>query len=164
MLFITVSCTENYDLDDRELSIEYLSGYVAFNPPGTSVKLDDVTTKEGGDDVTFNIEVPTGNLSDVFVKYSFSGDAIFGTDFKIDGASSAGGEITIKHKQTTDPKDSVADNIDLVIEILKDGTKDGNKNLTITLDSASNSEGDLAIGRGGTSLLRNAKIVIQDID
>ncbi|MCB0584793.1 MAG: hypothetical protein KDD06_05625, partial [Phaeodactylibacter sp.] len=55
-------------------------------------------------------------------------------------------------------------NADLEIELLTDDVQDGTKTLTITLVSASNDEGALAVGRGGTDYLKTATIVIEDVD
>lgn len=161
---ILTSCDDKYSLADRELEVESLPGYVAFNPNGASVVFPDENVDENEGTVELNIEIPTGNLSDITVNYSLSGTAIFGTDFTITGADSTGGQITILHKQSIDPDDSEADNADIVVNILTDNVVDGGKTLTITLDSASNSEGDLAVGRGGTMLLRTATVNIEDVD
>ena len=164
ILFTIVSCTEEFDLEDRELKVELLPGYVAFNPDGANINFPDEETDEEGGEVELNIEIPTGNLLDITVTYSLSGSAVFGTDFNIEGASASGGQITIEHKQSTDPDDAEPDNVDIVVEILTDDVADGDKTLTITLESASTSEGNIAVGRGGTNLLRSANIIISDVD
>ena len=45
-----------------------------------------------------------------------------------------------------------------------DGVADGEKTITLTLSDASNSEGTVAVGRGGTDLLKTANVVIADVD
>ena len=56
------------------------------------------------------------------------------------------------------------DQVTLDIEILTDGVVDGTKTLTLTLTSASNAEGNLAVGRGGTDFLKSANLEITDVD
>jgi hypothetical protein len=159
-----INCTEEYDLTNRGLNVEELPGYVAFNADGANINLPDVETDENGEDVELNIEIPTGNLSNITVVYNLSGTAVFDTDYTIKGASSSGGQITIEHRQSTDPEDAEADNADLVIELLQDNITDGEKIITVTLISASNEEGEISIGRGGTSLLTTANVIISDVD
>ena len=166
LLFITIiGCTEEYDLTDRELAVEALPGYVAFSANGASTALANVETDENGDDVELNVEVPSGTLSDVAVTYSFGGNAVFGIDFMVSGASASGGQITIIHRQSTDPDDAFADNEDIIIQLLTDDITDGEKTLQVTLESATNSEGPLAIGRGGIStILTSTSVIIADVD
>jgi hypothetical protein len=165
VLIILVGCNQEYILEDRELSVEQLPGYVAFNADGANINLSNEVTDEEGGEVIFNIEIPTGNLSNITVNYSFSGTANFGTDFSVDGATTNGGQITIEHKQSRDPEDAEADNVDLVINILTDGFADGDKKLIITLQNAVNDEGiEIPVGRGGTLLLREAILEISDVD
>ena len=157
---LVFSCGNDYDLTDY-FDLEELPGYVAFNAPGNSATLDDVMSTEDGGTVTFNIECPTGTLTDITVEYTFSGDAVWGTDFNVAGASASGGSITI----TARPGDATnRSNVDIDVAILTDGVQDGAKTLSITLISASNADGSLAIGRGGTDLLTTATVVIADID
>lgn len=159
-ILFAFSCGNDFVLEDY-YDLEQLPGYVAFNGDGTSVKLDDEMTTEDGGTVTFEIEVPTGTLSDVTVTYSFGGDAVFGTDFNVEGASASGGTAIIKH----DVNDNLnRDHADLDIELLTDGVQDGQKTLTITLETASNAAGDLAVGRGGKDILKTATVIIDDID
>jgi len=161
---ILSSCSDEFSISDIA-SVEELPAYVAFNPDGTAVTIAPFEVDENDgllEDI--NVEIPTGNLSDVTVTYSLSGTAVFGTDYTIDGATASGGTLIIEHKQTTDPEDEVADNEDIPVRVLTDGVADGEKTIIITLVSASNAEGDLAIGRGGTDLLRTATVVISDVD
>lgn len=163
-MFIIMSCAKEYELSDRGLDVELLPGYVAFNPDGANINLPDVETNENEEEIELNIEIPTGNLSNITVVYNLSGSAIFGTDYRIEGATANGGQLTIEHRQSTDPGDAEADNADLVIEILQDNVEDGEKIITITLVSASNTEGAIPIGRGGTDLLKIANVIIADVD
>ena len=154
------SCGNEYDINEN-FDLEELPGYVAFDAPGNSVVLDDVMVTEDEGSTTLTIECPTGTLSDITVDYDFGGDAVFGTDFNVAGASASGGTITVKQKDFDVVNRS---NADLEIELLTDGVADGTKTLTITLVSASNAEGSLAVGRGGTDYLSTATVIIEDID
>lgn len=154
------SCGNEYDLNEF-FDLEDLPGYVAFNAPGNSAILDDVLVKEDDTAASLTIENPTGTLSDITVEYDFGGDAVFGVDFNVAGASASGGTIVLKHQPTDVPN---TNRVDLDIEILMDGLADGEKTLTITLMSASNAEGPLAVGRGGTDFLKTATVIIEDID
>lgn len=171
LLFATVilltGCNDDFQLGDNELTdlaVSLLPGYVAFSAPGVNVTIDDIETAEGNPDEFLNVEIPTGNLSDITVNYVFSGTAVWGVDFNVAGATSAGGTLIIEHKQTTDPADGVYDNGDIEVELLTDDVVDGVKTLIVTLVSASNAEGELAIGRGGTDLLTTSVVNIADID
>ncbi|MCB0566550.1 MAG: hypothetical protein KDD01_19450 [Phaeodactylibacter sp.] len=154
------SCGNEYDINEY-FDLEELPGYVAFDAPGNSAVLDDVMVTEDGGTATVTIECPTGTLSDITVDYDFGGDAVFGTDFTVAGASASGGTITVRQKDFDVVNRS---NADLEIELLTDGVADGTKTLTITLVSASNAEGALAVGRGGTDYLSTATVIIEDID
>ncbi|MDH5365728.1 MAG: hypothetical protein OEW67_01985 [Cyclobacteriaceae bacterium] len=157
---IIMSCDE-FDIADQGIVLEELPSYVAFNANGTEAYLDTVFTDENGGSATFNVEAPTGTLSDITVNYEFSGTAIFGTDFNVAGASAAGGSLVITH----DPADFLDfDNKDLDISLLTDAIVDGEKTLNINLISASNAEGQIAVGRGGTDYLKSAVLVIADVD
>lgn len=159
--FLLYSC-EDFDLADNDIALQDLPGYVAFNGSGESATIDDVNVAEGDPDVSFNIEVPTGTLSDITVDFSFGGTAVFGTDFSVANSSAGGGSITLPHNPS-DVEDF--DNVDLVISILTDGVADGDKTLTITLTGATGDDGTVfAVGRGGTDFLKSANVNISDID
>lgn len=169
-LFIAVvfmtACVEDFDVTEQVGPIEALPGYVSFNAAGTNNSIDDESIAEGGGDVTFNIEAPTGSLSDITVNFTFSGTAVFGTDFTVAGATSAGGSVVIEHRQSAEQADiNDFDNVDLVVSSLTDGVADGSKTLTITLASATGADGtSFNVGRGGTDQLRSANIDFTDID
>lgn len=158
-----VGCSDEFTIDDV-VATEALPPYVAFNPPGTSATIAPVNVNEASGSTDLNVEVPTNNQSNVNVTYTFSGTAVFGEDFTVDGADASGGTLTIEHKQTTNPDDYVADNGDITIILLRDGVADGNKSLVVTLTSAANDEGELAVGRGGTDALKSVIVNIADID
>lgn len=156
---LMASCGNDYEVDEY-FDLEELPGYVAFDADGNSITLEDFSTSEVGDPINLTIECPTGTLSDITVNYSVSGDAVLGVDYMIDGLSGTSGSIVL----VTDPSDNQDnDRVDLVITPLDDGVVDGDKSLTITLTSASNAEGDVAVGRGGTDYLKTANITLIDI-
>ncbi|WP_343487867.1 hypothetical protein [Allomuricauda sp. d1] len=157
-----VGCAEDFDYEDSGFILEELPSYVAFNPAGTSVTLAPVDTTEGETE-EISVEIPGGTVSDVTVNYTFAGTAVFGTDFNVDGATSAGGSLTFGPPSTPN-LDGQPVGGDIVVELLTDGVEDGAKTLEITLTSASNAEGELAIGRGGTDALRTAVVNIADAD
>lgn len=165
LLFIAlllIGCDEYNYLEDQGFEVEELPGYVAFNAPGASAFLDDEEVAEDDGSVSLSVEVPTGSLSDVTVNYEFSGSAVFGTDFTVEGASAAGGSVVI----VLDKANFTSfQNADIDITLLTDDVVDGQKTLTLTLTSAQNASGDtFAVGRGGTDLLRTANVIISDID
>jgi hypothetical protein len=163
LVLVLTGCAEEYDLNDRGLTVEELPGYVAFDSPGTNVNPGPVDVTEDEGTLELNVEVPTGTLTTVTVNYSFSGTAVFGTDFIVDGATSAGGTLDIA-LPSSPAVDGRPINDDIVVELLLDDVADGDKTLIVTLDSASNAEGALAVGRGGTDFLKSTTVNIIDID
>lgn len=158
ILFITVglmqSCVD-YDVADY-YSLEELPPYVAFNAPGENSTLDPIEVAEDAGTVSVNIEAPTGTLSDITITYTLGGDAVAGTDYN----DTNNGSIVM----TVDAADVLNyDNVDLEFEILQNPDT-ADKTLTVTLVSASNADGDLAVGRGGTEFLKVATINILNID
>ncbi|MDH3708693.1 MAG: hypothetical protein OER04_02330 [Cyclobacteriaceae bacterium] len=159
--FAIYSC-DDFELADSDIALQDLPGYVAFNGSGESATIDDENVAEGDPDVSFNIEVPTGTLSDITVDFTFGGTAVFGTDFTVANSAAGGGSIVLPHNPN-DVEDF--DNVDLVITILTDGVADGDKTLTITLAGATGDDGTVfAVGRGGTDFLKSANVNISDID
>jgi hypothetical protein len=159
------SCETDYDAEGQGVILEDVPKYVAYYVPGAGSSLAPIEVDEDagdtGDDI--NVQIPGGTLSNVNVSYTFGGDAVFGVDFTVTGATSAGGTVTIDYNNTPNV-DGRAFNEDIVVQILEDGVVDGEKTLTITLTSASNSEGDIVVGRAGTDLLKTATVIISDID
>ena len=165
LVLFAAACTDN-SLEDQGIELsEELGKYVAFSVSGVVTTIDDVEVDEDdtdtGEDV--NVEIPGGTVSDVTVNYSFSGTAVFGTDFTVTGATASGGSVVIK-AQTEAFDDGLPLNEDIKVNILTDGVADGEKTLTITLVSASNAEGEILVGRGGTDALKQVNVVISDID
>jgi len=127
-----VGCDTDFDFEDRGFDLQELPNYVAFNPDGTSVTFADVDVAEDDDPEDISIEIPGGTLSDVTVNYTISGDAVFGTDYTIEGATSTGGTLVIA--LTTVPnQDGLPINGNIVVTPLEDGVEDGDKTLTLTI-------------------------------
>lgn len=159
------ACETDYDAEDQGVILEELPKYVVFSVPGVVNTIDavDVSEADGDTDDSINVEIPGGTVSDVTVNYTFGGTAVFGTDFTIAGATSTGGSVTIEYNNTPNI-DGLAFNSDIVVTLLKDDVQDGNKTLIITLTDASNDEGSIAVGRGGTDALKSVTINISDVD
>lgn len=163
MVAVLASCTEEYNLEDNGLGVEELPGYVAFSAPGVSTSLAPEETSEDAGTVSLNVEIPTISPTDVTVNYSLGGSAIYGTDYTIDGATSSGGLVVIP-RSTGINLDGLPDNADIEISLLTDDLVDGLKTIEVILESAANTEGDIAVGRAGTDLLKTAIVNIADID
>ncbi|MEO1051157.1 MAG: Calx-beta domain-containing protein [Bacteroidota bacterium] len=154
-----VAACDDFDLEDQEIILEDLPAYVAFNASGQSVDAD-VEEEETGGTVTLNIEAPTGSLSDITANYTFGGDAVFGEDFTVAGATATGGSVVIEN----DPTIGDFDNVDLEVTLLTDAVADGTKTLEVILTDAVADDGTIyAVGRGGTEILRSATITIEDV-
>ncbi len=165
VIFLT-GCSEDFELNDNDqgLNVELLEGeYVAFDASGANTTVPAIDAKEGDTGVALNVEIPTGTETDVTINFEFGGTAIFGTDFTCAGCTSAGGSVVIVPDPGDDPADEI-DNTDILIDLLTDQNQDGNKTLTVTLVSASNGQGSVNVGRGGTDLLRTQTVNISDID
>lgn len=160
ILFTLAACGNDFNVSDY-YDLEELPGYVAFDAPGNTVVLNPIAVNENAGTVNLIIECPTGTQSDISVSYTLSGNAVFGTDYTISGAQASGGNITIR-PNVNDIQSP--DRSTISISILTDNVVDGDKTITVTLSSASNAEGSLAVGRGGTDYLKSANIIIADID
>lgn len=165
-----VSCTD-FELDDLGMGLKTLPGYVAFANSGGTITPIVRNVSETAAIQNLRIETATGTLSDVTVTYSFSGTAVFGTDFTVTSpggtANAAGGTILLKkNSKPTGVNDF--DFVNLDIDPVTDKVKDGNKTLVITLVSAVNAEGkEFIVGRGaegGTIYLKEATINMTDVD
>ena len=165
---ILVSC-DGFDLSDNGLdNLQELPEYVAFDAPGLNATLDPFDESEGGS-VDLIVEAPAGTLDDIEVSYTFGGDAVFGVDFNIAGATAAGGTVTVTHNINQAGSEATGgvtftDRGNIAVELLTDGIVDGDKILTVTLNSASRGSETIAVGRGGTDLLTVATINIADVD
>ncbi len=169
--FALASCTD-LDLEDQTIQLIQLPGYVAFaNTGGTVTPIDRTVTESSTAVQNLRIEVATGSLSDVTVTYSFSGTAVLGTDFTVTTpggtATATGGTIVIRRNQTPAGTTDF-DFVNLGITAVADGVDDGDKSLTITLESATNADGKtFAVGRGApgsTIYLKTAKVNFTDVD
>ena len=157
---MVMSCSTDYDVNEY-FDLEELPGYVAFDASGNDVTVSAKEITEDGGSVSVVVENPTGTDSDITVNYTLGGDAVWGVDYTIDGATSAGGSITISSDRG-DVGETYRGSI--VVTALTDDAIDGVKTLTITLSSASNTSGTLAVGRGGTDFLKSADVIFMDID
>ncbi|WP_242202443.1 hypothetical protein [Aestuariivivens insulae] len=165
-VIILTGCSEDFELNDNDqnLNVQLLAGkYVAFTADGANVTIPDIDAEEGETGIELNVEVPTGSTSNVIVNFTFGGSAVFGTDFTVANATSSGGSVTIVPDPGDDPADLI-DNVDIVVDLLTDNNQDGDKVLEVILSSASNADGSVLVGRGGTDLLKTAVINISDID
>ncbi len=165
VIFLT-GCTEDFELNDNDngLNVQILEGdYVAYTADGANTNIDPVEVSEDEGSVPLNIEIPTGTESDVKVNFTFGGTAIYGTDFTVPDGSSEGGSVVIEPDDGSGATNLI-DNVDININILTDGVVDGTKTLEVILSSASNADGPVNVGRGGTDILRTAIITIDDID
>ena len=166
-VIILTGCSEDLELNDneQELNVQFLPGkYVAFNAPGVTTTVDPEEADEADESVDLNVQIPTGTTTAVTVNYALSGTAVFGVDYTIDGATSAGGSVVIEHDPDAPDQADLIDNADITVELLKDGVGDGEKTVVVTLTSASSSEAEILIGRAGTDLLRSHSVIISDID
>ncbi|MEM6801897.1 MAG: hypothetical protein AAF696_10875 [Bacteroidota bacterium] len=157
---MTTACDPDYEVSDY-FDLEELPGYVAFDADGNNARIDDVETDENGGTTELIIENPTGTLSDITVNYALSGTAMFGTDYTIEGASAAGGSLTIVPNSGAVNETA---RVTLTITLLTDDVADGEKTITVSLSDASNAEGTIAVGRGGTDFLKVANVIIADVD
>jgi len=156
-LLILSACGNDFDVNEN-FDLEELPNYVAFGDGTTNnAVLETVVVDENAGTASFIIEAPAGTLSDVDITYDISGSAVAGTDYTIDNA----GSITLA-VDANDFQDR--DQVSLDITILTDGLVDGTKTLTLTLTSAKNDEGSLAVGRGGTDFLKSVNLEITDVD
>lgn len=157
---LMTSCDPDYTVEEY-FDLEQLPGYVAFDTGGNNATMSDVETSEDGGSVSLVVENPTGTQSDITVNYSLGGSATFGTDYTIAGASASGGSLTVKPNSGAV---TVTNRETMTIELLTDGVADGEKSIVVTLVDASNAEGTVAVGRGGTDFLKTATVLIADID
>ncbi len=157
-LMFIVSCGNEYDTEEY-FDLEELPGYVAFDADGNSINVPARDVAEGGGVVSVIVEHPTELLSDATVNYSLGGTAVFGEDYVIDGATASGGSMTI-----SSARGDVADTYrgSIVIAAIDDAVFTGDLTIVLTLTSASNSEGEIAVGRGGTDFQKETTVTIID--
>lgn len=161
---LLIGCDDNFDFEDAGLSNEVIPGvYVAFNPAG-AVNTLTLSEKEGSD-VDVNVEIPNNvnALDNTTVTYTLGGTAVYGVNYTIAGATATGGTVVIKHKETTNADDNLADNEDIVVTILDDGVTGTDLTIEITLTSVTSSDGsEIKLGRPGPAPLTTATITISD--
>lgn len=172
------SCTDS-KLEDVGFSVKNLPAYVAYGNAGGTVTEKVLAPSEGSTSTALTvlrIESPGVTTSDIDVQFTFGGTAVLGTDFTVSGltqtenqpfavtTTATGGSVKIvKSAKKTTVNDYEFVNLKLAYP--KDNVKDGNKTLTITLTSATGTDGKTyAVGRGGTDILKVATVNIKDID
>jgi hypothetical protein len=170
ILIALLSSCVDFD-DDLNFGLKPIDGYVAFANSGGTVTPIVRNVAETTGNQNLRIEVATGSLSNVTVTYSFSGTAVFGTDFNVTSpggtVNTDGGTIVITRNQKPAGVNDF-DFVNLGIDPITDGVDDGNKTLVITLISAVNQDGkNFSVGRGAegsTIYLKEASVNISDVD
>lgn len=150
-LVVVMGCenvNEPYQIKGHELP-----AYVHFSAS------DSVQTADEGTTMDVGVSFPIAIGKDVKFTYSLSGDAIEGTDWKINGVTGKKGSGIIKyHLHNTNIDDTT-----ITVVFPKDGVKDGVKTLIITLNSASTTDGQ-SLGVGQGNLEKRMYINIQDFE
>ena len=151
------SCT--YDSFEEESILGEIpnSSEAAFVRFDNSVSTVDATELDGSASVRVEFIFPIE--TDVTVNYTYSGTAVEGTDFTIDGGSGGSGSITVAH----DAASLTSNSADLTLNLLTDDTIDGMKDLTVTLTSASAADGT-PINVGQAGMFTEVTFVIADSD
>ncbi|MFH5832242.1 hypothetical protein [Halalkalibaculum sp. DA384] len=126
------------------------------------VELQDTTSQVlEGDTLDVVFELPVAIGEDVDVTFSISGTAEYETDWKTDdeNVSPDGGTVTIEYVDSTTSNDEYA--LELIFP--RDGEIDGDKNLTVSLESAVSASGEeLMVGQG--PIEKEQTITIIDFD
>jgi hypothetical protein len=138
------SCT--YDSFEEELSLKEIpnSNEAAFVRFDNSVST--VSAAEADLEASVRLEFTFPIETDVTVSYTYSGTAVEGEDFTIEGASGGSGTIVIPHN----PDAITINQVDLVVNLIEDGVVDGDKDVTVTLTDAVAADGTpLSIGQAG---------------
>lgn len=154
--FVVTSCSTDYDVNEY-FDLEELPAYVAFDADGNDITVPARSISEDGGSTSVIVEHPTEIFSDVTVNYSLGGTAVFGVDYTIEGATAAGGSMTISSERGDE---SLTYQGSFTVTALDNIIVDEDKTVILTLTSASNSEGDIAIGRGGKEFQREAIVNI----
>ncbi len=156
--FMVTSCSTDYDINEYH-DLEELPAYIAFDADGNDINVSVREVSEEGASVNVVVEHPTELLSDATVNYTLSGDAVFGEDYTIAGATASGGSMTI-----SSDRGNVAETYrgNITITGIDNAVVDGDKTIILTLESASNAQGDIAIGRGGKEFQREATVIVLD--
>jgi hypothetical protein len=144
-------------IDDEGLSIKTnsLPSYVRYD-----INVGDTIDAVEGSTASIEVELPTTIYENVSFDFEFSGNAVFGEDFTVEGATASGGTLSIEY----DPENTGSfDAVDIDVVLLRDAAADGVKNLTITLVSAVSESGAmLGAGQGTSNKVTTVKIA--DID
>jgi hypothetical protein len=157
-VLISNSCTYDSLIDEDALTGIPDSDEAAFVRFDKSV-ISIIEVGEGDGVTSVNIEFIFPLEADIEVDYSFSGSAVWGVDYEVDGATESGGNAAIVH----DPAVISIGSTMIEILLIKDDAVDGEKDLFITLDDAVASDGTrIDVGQG--NLYKVATFRIIDID
>jgi len=158
LLVFAVSCGNEFDVEEN-FDLESLPGYVAFFADGNSINVAAQDLAEAGGSVDVVVHSPVEILSDATVNYSLGGTAVLGTDYTIEGASGTSGTMTISSDRGNFSETYRGS---ITIVALDNAVFEGDKTIELTLTSASNAEGDIAVGRGGTDFQKVAVVNLID--
>lgn len=156
LALLITSCTSDPFVDESILvAAQEANAFVRFDNA-----LDDVlNVSEADGPQELTLEFLNSGVKDVTAEFTFSGSAEYGVDYSVEGASAAGGSITLFHDASSDQITQT----DLVVDILTDGLTDGDKTLVVTLSGATASDGS-AIDAGQGDLYKSITINIGDAD
>ena len=152
------SCGNTYETDEY-FDLEVLPGYVAFDAPGNDAFIDEEAVDEGGS-LSVDVESQNEVHSDITVNYTLGGTAVYGTDYTIEGATADGGSVVISSDRG-DFNVTYRESINVTV-VDNDFVNFDPRSVIITLVSASNSSGEVAVGRGGKEFLKEYVINITD--
>jgi hypothetical protein len=154
-LFLT-GCDQTFKDDKYDIGATAQPAFVRFTNPNSS---NNIYTRSEGDKVVLAVYASYGVAEDIVVTYTFSGSAVYGTDFVVEGASASGGSLTIPYNVGVASRGGAEFEVDL----LRDNTTDGDKELVIRLVSATTASGkQLGVGQGPAFV--ESKITIKDTD
>lgn len=168
VLVFTLSCE---DIDDPTAGLETRNLFVQY----AANTVDTVNIEEGGDAYTWSVQAIISGGQDLVGTVSFSGDAVFSTDFEIaveddfenDGLLTSSNEgITFTIPFTPGRGEAlIPDQTNLTLSFPEDAIADGNKQLLVTLEGAVGSEDSSIVFDGGRGPIRKVLVVnIADVD
>ena len=166
MGLLVYSC-EDFDdptegLETGELFVQYAANV-----------LDTLNASEGGDVYTWTVQAPISAGEDLVATVSFSGEAVFETDYTVTAEDDLGNDVLISSSATgasftipftpTGGDDLITDQMNLTLAFPTDDNPDGAKELIVTLDGATSSSGVTFVGGRGP-IRRDLVVNIGDID
>ncbi len=158
ILLLLASTCQFESIEDEDLDLTNTNPFVRFDQNDLEAKANE------GDTITLEIESPSSLEESITVQYTVTSDnAVFGTDYTIDGASLNGstvsGSFVLMHFPDSN---GFFNSFDLELISLIDNVNDGDKTITVTLTSASASGASVDVGQGpinGSSI-----VTLGDID